>query len=351
MLKQYRTLLLLLIISIITSFTIFFSSGSFASPTCVYHPEAYEGVNLSNLGNELEKTGLLGEIHGVVPEDNIVVLSVRDPNNFFDFQHFSVIPGNKKTQDILSKVGRHDKVCLQGKLVKNPSPQPHIVVKSAVIMESWDGLVGYENYEYQADIPTELQYKNNAIFKVHAINNEGKILVVEYKDKVLPIFVENPELTKDLYRGDFIDISYKIQSWPRKPTHLNLNLNAENPIKMVDKLVAKHGKEETLTGTLVKFPQNPQIKFDVYAIEVMTQGLSRYYTLVNFEDAKKFENIREKLAEIWDNQSDTIESGRNFLINPNIIIEAQGKINMISPQQANPQILLENADKIQVANY
>ncbi len=350
MLKRYQGLLLLFFITIITSGITLFSSGLSAAQTCVYHEEAYQGINLSNLGNELETTGLLGEIHGVVPQDNVFVLSVRDPNNFFKSQQFSVIPGNNKTQEILRKTDRHDQVCLQGKLVENPSPQPHIVVKSAVITESWDGLEGYNNYQYQANIPVDLKYKNQAIFKVHAIDNDGKILVVEYKDKVLPIFVENPELTKDLYRGDLIDLSYTIQPWPRKPTHLNINLKAEIPLKVVDKLVKKHGIEETLTGKLVKFPQSPQIKFDVYAIEVITQGLSRYYTLVNFEDAEEFKTIREKLATIWNNHLETVKEGRNFLINPNIMIEAQGKINIISPQQANPQILLENANQIQVVS-
>ncbi|MGK7885446.1 MAG: hypothetical protein AB4057_12580 [Crocosphaera sp.] len=348
MIKRYQSQLILIVITIITGVITLVSSALSVPEPCVYHPEAYQGVNLSNLSNELENTGLLGEIHGTVPEENIFVLAVRDPDNFFDFQHFSVIPGNQQTQEILKKVGRHDRVCLQGKLIKNPSPQPHIVVKSAVVKESWQGLEGYKNYEYQADIPAELKYKNNAIFKVHFVNEEGKILVVEYKDKVLPIFVKNTELTKDLYRGDLIDISYKIQTWPGQPTHLNLNLNTETPIKIVDRLVAKHNTETTLTGKLVKFPQSPQIQFDVYAIEIVTEELPRYYTLVNFEDRKEFEKIREKLANIWNDNLDTITSGRNFLINPNIIIEAQGKVNVISPQQANPQILLENVDKIQL---
>ncbi len=348
MIKRYQSQLILIVITIITGVLALVSSALSVPEPCVYNPEVYQGVNLSNLSNELENTGLLGEIHGTVPEENIFVLAVRDPDDFFKFQHFSVIPGNQKTQETLKKVGRHDQVCLQGKLIKNPSPQPHIVVKSAVVKESWQGLEGYENYEYKADIPAELKYKNNAIFKVHFVNEEGKILVVEYKDKVLPIFVKNTELTKDLYRGDLIDISYKIQTWPGQPTHLNLNLNPETPIKIVDRLVAKHNTETTLTGKLVKFPQSPQILFDVYAIEIVTEELPRYYTLVNFEDSKEFEKIREKLANIWNDNLDTVTSGRNFLINPNIMIEAQGKVNVISPQQANPQILLENADKIQL---
>lgn len=350
MIKRYSSRLLLIIIAIITGVVTLVSSALPVPPSCVYNPEAYQGINLSNLSNELETTGLLGEIHGSVPEENMFVLSVRDPDNFFKFQHFSVIPGNRQTQETLKEVNRHDQVCLQGKLIKNPSPQPHIVVQSAVVTESWDGLAGYKDYEYQADLPEDLKYRNNALVKVHFVDSEGKILVVEYKDKVLPIFVKNPELTQDLYRGDLIDLSYQIQTWPGQPSHLTLNLNAKNPVKMVDRLVEKHEIESKLKGKLVKFPQSPQIKFDVYAIEVMTQGLSRYYTLVNFEDAKEFEAIREKLGTIWDNNLDTVKPGRNFLINPNIIVEAQGKVNIISPQQANPQILLDNADKIQIAS-
>lgn len=347
MIKGYQSRLLLIIVTIITGIITLVSPALSVPESCVYHPEVYQGVNLSNLSDELENTGLLGEIHGTVPEENIFVFAVRDPDNFFDFQHFSVIPGNKQTQETLKQVGRHDQVCLQGKLIKNPSPQPHIVVQSAVVTESWQGLAGYKGYEYQADIPEEIKYRNHAIFKVNFVNNEGKILVVEYKDKVLPIYVKNIELTKDLYRRDLIDLSYKIQPWPGYPTHLNLTLNTENPLKTVDRLVDKHNIDTKLTGKLVKFPQSPQIQFDVYAIEVITEGLPRYYTLVNFEDIKEFETIREKLANIWNSNLSTVESGRNFLINPNIMMEAQGKINVVSPQQANPQILLENANKIQ----
>ncbi len=117
-------------------------------------------------------------------------------------------------------------------------------------------------------------------------------------------------------------------------------------MKVIDKLVAQQGQLKKMSGNLVKFPKSPQLKFDVYAIEVLTQEIPRYYTLVNFEDLKKFEQIRLKLARIWNDNLSTVKRGRNFLINPNVTIEAQGMINIISPQQANPQILLEDADKI-----
>lgn len=346
--SRHQSLLFLLTMAVITGlFTLVFPVFS-ATKSCVYHESAYQGLNLSSLSVELNNTGLLGEIHGSVSGEQLYVLSVREPNNFFQFRHFSLISANQKTQEILGKVKRHDQVCLKGKLIDNPSPQPHILVESATIRESWSGLDGRENYKYEATIPAELKDKTHLVVKVHAINNQGKILVVEYKDRVIPIFVETPELSKDLYRGDLIDISYQIQPFPEKPTHLTLNLSVKNPLKIVDKLVSRQGKQETLRGKLVKFPQSPQLKFDVYGIEVITQGIPRYFTLVNFEDIKEFEKIRLKLAQIWNNHLNTVKTARNFLVNPNVTIEAQGKINIISPQQANPQILLENASQIQV---
>lgn len=348
--KQYKSLLLLLITAIFTGLLTLFSSGLSTPKSCVYHQEAYQGLNLSSLSVELENTGLLGEIHGAVAEDKLYVLSVREPDNFFEFRHFSLISANHKTREILGKAKRHDQVCLRGKLMDNPSPQPHILVESAKIMESYSGLEDYEKYQYQTTIPEDFQNKTHLLVKVHAVNNQGKILVVEYQDKVIPIFVETPELTKDLYRGDLIDISYRIQSSPQKPTHLKLNLEDKNPLKIIDQLVSRQGKEETLRGSLVKFPQSPQLKFDVYGIEVITQGIPRYFTLVNFEDIKEFENIRLKLSKIWNNHQNTVKATRNFLINPNVTIEVQGKINIISPQQANPQILLDSASQINLFN-
>ena len=347
--KRYQSLFLV-IIAVLTGGMIYLSSALSASETCVYHEEAYQGMNLSSLSVELEKTGLLGEIHGAVEQGQLYVLTVRHPDNFFQFRHFSLIPANRKTKATLGKLHRHDKICLKGKLIDNPSPQPHILVSSAKIRESWTGLEGYEEYKYQAKIPEDLKNKSHLIVKVHAINEEGKILVVEYKDKVLPIFVKKPKLTKDLYRGDLIEISFKIQSFPENPTHLEIDLEAEKSLKIIDKLVNQHEKKETLRGKLVKFPQSPQLKFDVYAIEVITQDIPRYFTLVNFEDEQEFEKIRLKLEKLWNENSKTIEAARNFLINPNVIIEAQGTINLISPQQANPQILLEDETKIRQLN-
>ena len=170
-----------------------------------------------------------------------------------------------------------------------------------------------------------------------------------YEDSVLPIYVTDPKYTQNLYIEGILSSSIiSFSPNPQRPLHLQLDANVEQPIEIVDAIAAINAQPQTLTGKLVKFPQSPQLKFDVYAIEVDTQGINRYFTLINFEDMTEFQNIREKLAKIWDDNVDTAVSGRNMLINPEVKIQATGLGNIISPEQANPQILLKSAEQVKV---
>ncbi|MEB3233228.1 MAG: hypothetical protein VKJ64_19635, partial [Leptolyngbyaceae bacterium] len=47
-----------------TTFTTFFSGDSLAIDTCEYHAEAYDGLELAPLTEELQGSGLIGRIHG-----------------------------------------------------------------------------------------------------------------------------------------------------------------------------------------------------------------------------------------------------------------------------------------------
>lgn len=342
--KKYLSILFLsLIIVLLIVPRIFASAGE----QCTYNSQAYEGLESTKLAQELKTTGLIGRIHGSVASSQLFVMSVREPDNFFNYRNFSLLPQNQETLATLSKVSRHDRLCIQGNIIANPSPQQHIAVNSVQVLESWNKLSEFPDYQREENIPAELRNRTSFIGKVHAIGGEGKILVVEYKDGVIPVFVKSPEYTKDLYRGDIVRLSYKLKKIPRSPTHLKLNSQVEQPVEVIDAIADWNGKENTLTGNLVKFPQSPQLNFDVYAIEVETQGIKRYFTLVNFEDIDEFQKIRAKLAQIWDNNSATATLGRNMLINPEITLEAHGQTNIVSPQQANPQILLDTVADIQ----
>jgi hypothetical protein len=319
---------------------------------CVYHEEVYQDLALDKLASELKHNGLIGSIHGAAVDYNLFVLSVRNPDNFFDHREFSLVTKNQEVFDLLAQVKRHDRVCIQGYFMRNPSPQKHILVEDLIIQEAYDDGVEIEPYQRDQSLPDQLAQTDSLIGKVHVVGGEGKILVMEYQDLVIPVFVKKPELTANLYRGDILKLHYKIQDRPEQPTHLRLNLDEENPLEIIDSLATWHQEAKTLRGTLVKFPKSPQVNFDVFAIAVETAGVNRYFTLVNFEDPTEFMNIRTKLSEIWDQHLETVVAGRNVLINPDVMLEVEGIINVESPVQANPQVLLENSEKInQVIGY
>ena len=347
MAKKYLFgLLICLTICLVALPTVFSANKNF----CSYNPKAYQGLELAKLSQELETTGLIGRIHGAAPESQMFVLSVREPNNFFSSREFSLLANNSATLNQFKTLNRHDGVCIQGNIIPNRSPQQHIAVDSIQVVEKWSQSKGFAPYKRKTDFPEELRKQTSLIGKVHAIGAEGKILVVEYQDGVIPIYVTSTKYSQNLYRGDIIELSYQIQIRPQQPIHLKLDTTQPEPIKVLDAIASWHNQENTLTGKLVKFPKSPQLKFDIYAMEVDTQGIKRYFTLVNFESNSEFQKIRHKLAKIWDDNASTAVSGRNMLINPEVTIQAQGITNIISPKQANPQILLNSAEKVNQLN-
>ena len=319
---------------------------SAAPDDCSYSPEAYQGLSITKLSQELSGTGLIGRVHGAADPLQMYVMAVREPTNFFSHREFSLIPQNSETREVLSGLHRHDLVCVRGDLLANPSPQQHIALDSVRVIEPWTQPAGFAPYERQTDLPAELKEQTSFIGKVHAIGADGKILVMGYQDAVVPVYVTETKYTQNLYRGDIIKLAYQIQEYPQRPVHLQLDATVEQPVEVIDAIASWNGQPKTLTGSLVKFPQSPQLKFDVYAMEVATKGIPRYFTLINFEDMKEFDNIRQKLARIWNENVDTAVSGRNMLINPTVTIEATGLANIVSPEQANPQILLDSAERV-----
>lgn len=317
-----------------------------ASELCSYQAEAYEGLDLAKLEEELEGTGLIGRVHGAVASSQLFVLSVREPEDFFTHREFSLIPADREISNGLASIKRHDRLCIRGQFLENPSPQKHILVQSVKVLETQSNAEELPSYQREAKIPDDLSDRTSFIGKVHAIAHDGRVLVVEYQDAILPIFVPSPEETQDLFRGDIIELSYRLQEYPDRPTHLQLNPEVQESIKVIDAIADWHDRETVLTGKLVKFPQSPQLNFDVYGIAVENQGVTRNFTLVNFEDEREFQKIRDTLAKIWDDNLETAQNGRNMLVNPAVILEARGRINVISPEQANPQILLDSTEDL-----
>lgn len=310
---------------------------------CEINAESYRGLELSNLERELSTNGLIGHVHGAQHSQNLYVLTVRDPDNFFSHMEISLVVSSKIAQQFRS-FKRHDRVCLKGRLTSISPKQPHISVQEAHLLSPWTDGYDLPAYSHKTRIPEDLEGLEYFSTKVHA-RIPGKLLVVEFGDSVLPVSIPEDLDVSWLFRGDIVQLPFELQTFPKKPQHLRIPVG--KAITMLDSMVAQHGQEIEVVGSLVLFPKSPQLNFDIFALEVNSGfGLFRNYTLVNFEDPEFFETLRNHLSAIWDSQLPTVERGRNMLVNREIKLQISGVANVVSPNQANPQILINSLDQI-----
>jgi len=307
-----------------------------------------EGID-KKLGGE----GVEGEIHAIHAETETYVFTLRNPNNFFQYVHFSLVPWTARVGRQLAALNRHDRVRIFGEVMKkNRSPQIHIELTKVEVVQKYQSEVPFPPYEREVTLPKDLPRNaagnGDALFLVHAVHADGQILVVEYKDAVIPVFVREPKISKELYRNDIVRIFYRLQNVPSEPTHLRLRPDVEEPIVRVESVLSKHGLPADLTGALVLFPKSPQVSVDVFAIhEEVEGGATRQYTIANFESPEVFRAIREKCLQAWQSDSANYVNGRNKLIHKKIRVRARGVFNVVDPNQANVQILLKSADDLE----
>jgi hypothetical protein len=305
-------------------------------------------VDFAKIEKDLTGDGLVGWIHGSVPSQNIFVFTYRSPDNFFDYVQMSLISENPEMIKTLATYARHDKVKIKGSFFDTGSPQRHIAVESIEMVKKFTSGYPSDSYDRLGKIPDDLTNLTTARFLVHAIVEEGQILVVEYKDAVLPIFVKNGTLTKDLARNDIVELNFRIQKNPNQPVHLRINEAVPNAVKVVQSIRALDQKTGFIEGALVLFPKSPEISIDVFAVEeLLADGLKRQYTIVNFDSADLFEKARAKLHARWDQFPGEYMNGRNKLISKRIRVRVSGVFNNPTSQQANPQILFTSLDDIQ----
>lgn len=317
-------------------------------------PSGSDGKAVSDTGIDtcLKTDGVRLEVHGLSVEDQTAVVTFRDPKNFFIYRHFSLITKDRALKTEIFKLKRHDIVIVKGSLARFQSPQKHILATALTVENVSDAHDGMGDYKYETP-PEEVLAKTNLTAVVHGIFENGSILVLEYGDRVIPVYVEPryAPLAKDLYRSDVIEINYSVQDSPGHPIHLNLTGNVNGkvvaPLTVKESILAQSGKQVEMTGELVLYPKSPQIQFNIFALKQdLGNGLRRYYTLVNVEDPVIFEAIRTKLQAVWDSEATGRKNDRNKWINTKITVHAIGTSNTQDPNQANPQILLKSADDV-----
>lgn len=306
-------------------------------------------TTLEEIQRMLEGNGLQGWLHGAVNEYNQYVFTYRTPGNFFDHYEFPITTENPEVTKFLQSAHRHDEVIIRGTFLSNGAPIRHIEAKEIYLYQKFEDGLSEGKYTHEAKLPEELIGKNELKGKVHAVADGGKVLVIEYKDAVIPVVVPKPELAKDLYRNDKITLKYTIRNHPHLPAHVTADVTKPNPISVTDRLVEWHGKQGSLTGTLVLFPKSPQVQFNVFALQVVdADEVKREITLVNFDDPKAFEAIRTRLQEWWDKTPQNIVNARNKYLNLNVKVKATGTFNVVDPGQANMQILLSSPDNLEL---
>lgn len=306
-------------------------------------------LDLPQVEKELSEKGIEGWIHGSVEKQGLFVFTYRNKDDFFDYIEMSLVSEKPEITAQFASFARHDKVLIKGKVLKNPSPQKHIDVASISLVKKYDSGMPTEPYKYDAKIPEDLQKASRGTFLVHAIAGEGRVLVLEHRDSIVPMFVRKPELTKNLSRNDIVSLAYVVRTGPEHPMHLNLDDKAQEPVKVVEAINAIHGKPASVEGALILFPKSPEITFNIFALQQqLPDGLSRQFTLVNMEDKEAFARIRAKLQKAWDQFPKEYVNGRNKLVSLRVRVKATGTFNQISNNQANPQILLKDADSIEI---
>ncbi len=312
-------------------------------------PPAAAGIDMAEVQRQLKGDGLVGHMHASVPEYQTWVFNLQQ-GSFFNNYQFPLAIMDPAALEVAKTLRRHDKVQLNGSILENGAAQKHLMITNIKVLEPFDNSALEGKYNRTHATPNELMNSTEAVVAVHAINADGTSLMVEYRDFVVQVVINNGALAKDLYRNDKIKIHFRPSQIEGRPLHLILNEKVEKPIEMVDRLVDLHGKHATAEGCLVLFPQSPQINRDIYALlEVDAQGVMRTWTLTNFSSREVIDGISKNLGDFWTENKGTAVNFRNKMLNTGIRVKATGTLNIVSPNQANPQILLSKIEDLQLS--
>jgi hypothetical protein len=313
-------------------------------------PKEVNGINIEKASQDIALGKFKAYIHSSLAKHRMFSVTYRSPNSFFSYLDFSLVPGNKHIAGQLSTLNRHDYIQIQGELLDLDPCFPHIKVQKIKLLNKYNGMSDLKKYQHKMDY-SKLFEIDEFIGKVHFVSSEMNLIVMEYGDLVLPVFIEKnfAKSLDPIFRGDILKIKFVFRLEPDNPGHIELDLSQKSPLQIIKPMVAGHGDEVQMSGTLVRFPKSPQIKFDIFALKVKSKHLIQHnFTLVNFKDFKLFQEILKKLDQIWKEKAAHVVRGRNYLMNPKIKLRVSGIKNVVSRSQANPQIIINRLEDIEL---
>jgi hypothetical protein len=102
----------------------------------------------------------------------------------------------------------------------------------------------------------------------------------------------------------------------------------------------------------VKFKKSPAINTDVYAVRVVDpNGIGRNYTF--FPDSEHgpefmelFNDLKDKAKKAWDGSDEKPKVVRNYWSKDKIKVTVKGRLNIVSLEQANPQVYVKSVEDL-----
>lgn len=290
------------------------------------------------------------EVHGIDREAHRYVGTYRE-GDFFTFQHFGLVSTDPAIWARLATLNRHDVIRVKGNVPAVSRPFLHIMISEFSVVRSYSGGPGH--FTHPVVIPDEIKNLNEMVIKVHAIHEDGRMLVADYKKSILPVLVPRSlrAAAKVLDRGDLLRVKFMISELPESPVHLSL-MDEPDALTVLEHMSDLNGRDVTYEGALVLFPKSPQVAFDVFALQLdLGDGHVREVTLL-FEDGEQFRIMRERLKAAWDAATHIpAVNDRNKWLKAGLRVRAKGRFTFVDPQQANPQIFLSSQGDLAVFEH
>lgn len=304
----------------------------------------------NSISELLKTTGLTGLVHGSIPGSEMYVFVYGDPIR--GGEHYSLIPLNDEIKAKLENIKRHQTVTITGKLLSKGTPQQHVLTEGIKVEKKWEPQVTfkYTNQPYFTleELKEHLKGKEEINCVVHAVLHDGKVLIINYRENILPVHITDPECTKNLRSSDKISLRYKIREHDEGPLHLSLRIEKDiPPVKVLDgiKVLSDSKEKYKLEGSLVWFPKSPLLLWEVWGLRVKdSNGLIRTYSLHNLRDKKDVKKIDEILQEAWKKRDRGFILSSSSFYHPDIRVEVVGDVVHFAQNQRNPLIDLDSKD-------
>ncbi|MBI3549207.1 MAG: hypothetical protein HY078_09225 [Elusimicrobia bacterium] len=310
---------------------------------------------------ELTNEGVVGLIHGAVADARQFVLAVHNPNDFFDYRLFPLRLDRQQFEEIQKlKLERHDLVRVKGALAGDP---PHVRVTSVTLERRDPTDFSNQTLEIRRPIdPAEFAQPKKIFGLVHGVLREGRQVVLEYQDGILPLTLDEADdahaaaALDKLWRGDIVEVTVGLRRRPGAPPHFYFDAKAG--VRVLDSVRAMQNKPFTAEGPLVLFPRSPITSLDVYAVRVHYPqwGVTRNFTVANFSDHDVWQAGNAKLSAAWTASRATAQQGRNKFINLKLIVRVSGTLaelagnSRLAQNQANQNIQYPSAGNIVIVS-